>query len=63
VKGESPHEIGFIIGMVVGFIWVWWGTPLRGFSRSAGQANWIIMLICGGIGWLAGWALEWVFIR
>jgi drug/metabolite transporter (DMT)-like permease len=56
---DNPQEIGFIIGAVVGFIWLLWEGGRT--TRSSGQANYIIVMICGGIGWGIGWIISRLF--
>jgi hypothetical protein len=40
--------------------WLYLDGSLRASSRSAGTAIWIFMMICGGMGSLAGLVWEWV---
>jgi hypothetical protein len=61
MKGDSPEEIGFVIGAMAGFVWIVRSGPHYG--RGVGTANLIFMMICGGIGWLAGSAWEWLSTR
>jgi hypothetical protein len=49
---ENAQEIGFVIGAGVGFLWLVYEKV--GTTRSSGAGNWILMMICGGIGWLIG---------
>jgi hypothetical protein len=60
MRGDSPHEIGFLIGAAPGFAWL---VYMNISTRYSGGGNWIFMMICGGIGWLAGLALEWLFFH
>ena len=49
---DGPEEIGFAIGVALGFAW-WiytqWGVRARG-----GSAGWYFAMVYGGIGWLVG---------
>jgi chemotaxis signal transduction protein len=49
---ESPQEIGFVIGSVVGIIWLVWANIQS--TRNGGTASYIFIIICGGIGWGIG---------
>jgi hypothetical protein len=49
---ESAQEIGFTIGACVGFLLLLYENDRT--TRSSGGANWILIMICGGIGWLIG---------
>jgi hypothetical protein len=53
---ESPQEIGFVVGALVGFAWLVYEGART--TRSSGGGNWIFMMICGGIGWLVGWLIS-----
>jgi hypothetical protein len=46
---ESPEEIGFVIGGIVGFIWLVWAKVRS--TRNGGTANYLFIMLCGGIGW------------
>jgi hypothetical protein len=59
---DSPQEIGFVIGGLVGLVWVIWTTSNRGGGRGAGAANYILIMICGGIGSGIGWLVSRLFL-
>jgi hypothetical protein len=56
---DNPQEIGFVIGAIVGFILLVWEGART--TRSSGGANYIIVIICGGIGWGIGWLISRLF--
>jgi hypothetical protein len=56
---ESPQEIGFTIGAIVGFLWLVYAKVGRG-PRNGGSAIYIFMMICAGIGWLIGSLISWL---
>ncbi len=56
---DSPHEIGFVIGALVGFLWMMYLNVRT--IRSGGGAIWIFMMICGGIGAGIGWLIGSLF--
>ena len=55
---ESPEQIGSVIGGMVGLVLAVWTTPSRGGGRGTGTANYILILICGGIGSGIGWLVS-----
>jgi hypothetical protein len=58
---DSPEQIGFVIGGIVGLVWVFWAMrDVRG--RAVGSFNYIWMLICGGIGAGIGWLVSRLFL-
>jgi 2-keto-3-deoxy-galactonokinase len=54
---DSPEQIGFVIGGMVGLIWVFW-AHLDAGGRGAGTANYFIIVICGSIGSGIGWLVS-----
>ena len=56
---DNPQEIGFVIGAIVGVIWLVWAGGRT--TRSSGAGNYIFMMICGGIGWGIGWLISHLF--
>ena len=54
---DSPQEIGFVIGGVVGIIWLLW-AKVGGGTRNGGTAMYLLIMICGGIGWGIGWLVS-----
>jgi hypothetical protein len=57
---DSPEQIGSVIGGMVGLVWVFWAfwgsRTYRGSGH--GEAMYILILICGGIGWGIGWLVS-----
>jgi hypothetical protein len=49
---DSPQQIGFVFGAMLGFAWLVYENART--TRNGGTANWIFIMICGGIGWLIG---------
>jgi hypothetical protein len=56
---DNPQAIGFVIGAIVGFILLVWEGART--TRSSGSGNYIIVIICGGIGWGIGWLISRLF--
>ena len=56
---ESPQEIGFAIGALLGFLWLVYENTLT--TRSSGTANWILIMLCGLLGGGAGWLIGRLF--
>jgi hypothetical protein len=52
MQTESPEQIGFLIGSAVGFaLLVYEGAK----SNTRGNAEYLLVLIFGGIGWCCGY--------
>jgi hypothetical protein len=56
---DSPQEIGFVIGGIIGIIWLLWANTRS--TRNGGTANYIFIMVCGGIGWGVGWLVSRLF--
>jgi hypothetical protein len=57
VNSYSQPEVGFVIGALAGFVWIWRTGP-HGGGRGQGTGMYLFMLICGAIGYGIQLALE-----